>query len=75
MVVIGGAALGGGRGTIIGTVLGIFILRLIRNGIVLVGVPGLAYNIFIGAIILGICLLYTSPSPRDTERTRMPSSA
>ena len=24
---------------------------------------------------LKICLLYTSPSPRDTERSRMPSSA
>ena len=24
---------------------------------------------------LSICLLYTSPSPRDTERSRMPSSA
>ena len=24
---------------------------------------------------LRICLLYTSPSPRDTERPRMPSSA
>ena len=23
----------------------------------------------------GVCLLYTSPSPRDTERARMPSSA
>ena len=23
----------------------------------------------------GTCLLYTSPSPRDTERYRMPSSA
>ena len=23
----------------------------------------------------GVCLLYTSPSPRDTERSRMPSSA
>ena len=23
----------------------------------------------------GSCLLYTSPSPRDTERSRMPSSA
>ncbi|WP_460366233.1 hypothetical protein [Staphylococcus aureus] len=23
----------------------------------------------------GGCLLYTSPSPRDTERSRMPSSA
>lgn len=58
MVVIGGTALTGGRGTIIGTILGIFILRLMRNGIVLVGVPGLAYNIFIGAIILGMMALH-----------------
>ena len=52
MVVIGGTLLSGGRGTIIGTVLGTLILRVMRNGIILVGVPGLAYNIFIGAIIL-----------------------
>jgi simple sugar transport system permease protein len=52
MVVIGGTVLSGGRGTIIGTVLGVFILRTMRNGIVMVGVPGLAYNIFIGGIIL-----------------------
>ena len=25
--------------------------------------------------IIGICLLYTSPSPRDVEESRMPSSA
>ena len=25
--------------------------------------------------IYGICLLYTSPSPRDVEESRMPSSA
>ncbi|HEV7276294.1 MAG TPA: ABC transporter permease [Devosiaceae bacterium] len=59
MVVIGGTALMGGRGTIIGTVLGIFILRLMRNGIVMIGVPGLAYNIFIGAIILGMMALHS----------------
>ena len=29
----------------------------------------------LGATILATCLLYTSPSPRDTERSRMPSSA
>ena len=40
MVVIGGTALSGGRGTIIGTVIGVFILRLMRNGIVMIGVPG-----------------------------------
>jgi len=59
MVVIGGTALTGGRGTIIGTVLGVFILRMMRNGIVLVGVPGLAYNIFIGAIILMMMALHS----------------
>lgn len=59
MVVIGGTALTGGRGTIIGTVLGVFILRLMRNGIILIGVPGLAYNIFIGAIILGMMALHS----------------
>ena len=59
MVVIGGTALSGGRGTIIGTVLGIFILRVMRNGIVMIGVPGLAYNIFIGAIILGMMALHS----------------
>ena len=58
MVVIGGTALTGGRGTIIGTVIGVLILRLMRNGIVLVGVPGLAYNIFIGGIILGMMALH-----------------
>ncbi|HEY0792537.1 MAG TPA: ABC transporter permease [Chthoniobacterales bacterium] len=59
MVVIGGTALNGGRGTIIGTVLGVLILRMMRNGIVLIGVPGLAYNIFIGAIILGMMALHS----------------
>lgn len=59
MVVIGGTALNGGRGTIIGTVIGILILRFMRNGIVLIGVPGLAYNIFIGAIILGMMALHS----------------
>lgn len=59
MVVIGGTALTGGRGTVLGTVLGIFILRVMRNGIIMVGVPGLAYNIFIGAIILGMMALHS----------------
>jgi simple sugar transport system permease protein len=43
MSVVGGTSLFGGRGTIIGTVLGVILLRSIRNGIIVVGVPGLAY--------------------------------
>ena len=67
MVVIGGTALTGGRGTIIGTVIGVLILRLMRNGIVMIGVPGLAYNIFIGAIILGMMALHSWLDRRHQE--------
>jgi simple sugar transport system permease protein len=69
MVVIGGTVLTGGRGTIIGTVLGIFILRFMRNGIVLVGVPGLAYNIFIGGIILAMMVLHNRIERRTQAGT------
>jgi ribose transport system permease protein len=37
-VVIGGASLYGGRGTIIGTLIGVFIMVMIRNGLNLFGV-------------------------------------
>jgi simple sugar transport system permease protein len=69
MVVIGGTVLTGGRGTIVGTVLGVLILRLMRNGIVLIGVPGLAYNIFIGAIILGMMALHAGLERRHNTGT------
>ena len=52
MAVIGGNLLWGGRGTIPGTIIGIFLLRSIRNGIIVIGVPGMAYNIFVGLIII-----------------------
>jgi simple sugar transport system permease protein len=68
MVVLGGTALTGGRGTILGTVLGILILRVMRNGIVLIGVPSLAYNIFIGAIILGMMVCCIPGSNAGTTR-------
>jgi simple sugar transport system permease protein len=58
MVVVGGTALTGGRGTIFGTLIGALMLRAIRNGIVMIGVPGLAYNIFVGAIILAMLVLH-----------------
>ncbi|MEM6429019.1 MAG: ABC transporter permease [Deinococcota bacterium] len=68
MVVIGGTALMGGRGTIFGTVLGVFILRLMRNGINFTNVPALAYNIFIGAIILGMMAIHSSLERRHNLR-------
>ena len=36
---------------------------------------GTKFTIAISSAKGGVCLLYTSPSPRDRTRSRMPSSA
>ena len=43
-----------------------------------IGIAFVAFTVFIYALIGYLsrtCLLYTSPSPRDVEESRMPSSA
>ena len=37
--------------------------------------PGLGWWVYAGQVLYIPCLLYTSPSPRDRTRSRMPSSA
>jgi simple sugar transport system permease protein len=66
MCVVGGTSLYGGRGTIIGTVIGVILLRSIRNGIIVIGVPGLAYNMFVGLIILVAVILQAVAERRRT---------
>ena len=51
-VVIGGASLYGGRGSIIGTLLGVLIMVMIRNGLNLMGVSPFWQGSAIGAIII-----------------------
>jgi ribose transport system permease protein len=49
--VIGGASLAGGQGSVPGTLIGAFILALIRNGSVLLGINIFYQNVIIGLII------------------------
>jgi ribose transport system permease protein len=51
-VVIGGASLYGGRGSIIGTLMGVFIMVMIRNGMNLLGVSPFWQGTAIGSIII-----------------------
>ncbi len=52
-VVIGGASLSGGKGTVVGALLGVAILGLIRNGVSLFNVPVEIQYILIGVLLLG----------------------
>ena len=50
--VVGGARLGGGRGTLLGAILGIFLVAITENGLNLLGITPYAFKMIIGAIIL-----------------------
>lgn len=51
-VVLGGARLGGGRGSILGCFLGVALVAVAQNGLNLLGVSPYAFKMVVGAIIL-----------------------
>ena len=51
-VVIGGAALSGGRGTVRGTIIGAFVIGFLANGLVIVGVSPFWQQVVTGAVII-----------------------
>lgn len=51
-VVIGGTALSGGQGSILGTLVGALILGTLRNGLSILNVPGFYQQIIIGVVII-----------------------
>ena len=56
-VIIGGASLSGGRGTVLGTLIGAFFLSLLSNGLSLLGVGAFAQLIFVGLVTIGAVAL------------------
>ncbi|MDI6849454.1 MAG: ABC transporter permease [Candidatus Saccharicenans sp.] len=56
-VVIGGGSLSGGEGSILGTLVGVFIMAFLRNGCTMMGWPNYFQEIIIGAIIIAAVTL------------------
>jgi simple sugar transport system permease protein len=67
-VVVGGTALTGGRGSILGTLLGIMVISLIGNGLVLMGINSYLQPVVSGVIIVAAVLLNIMASRYGARR-------
>lgn len=51
-VILGGARITGGTGSVLGTVIGVFLVTVVNNVLVLVGIPSTWQRVVVGAFIL-----------------------
>lgn len=56
-VIVGGTAMSGGEGTVVGTLLGALILQIISNGLVLLNVNIYWQTVVAGILIIAVCAL------------------
>jgi ribose transport system permease protein len=56
-VIIGGTRLGGGEGSIVGTLLGVLLIGVVRQGLVLLGVTPFWQTTLIGAVVVAAALI------------------
>jgi ribose transport system permease protein len=56
-VVVGGTSLSGGTGKILGTLIGVFVISVIQNGMNLLGIESYAQQVVLGLVILIAVLL------------------
>ncbi|MDO5641462.1 MAG: ABC transporter permease [Paracoccus sp. (in: a-proteobacteria)] len=68
-VVIGGAALTGGRGTVRGTMLGAFVIGFLSDGLVIIGVSSYWQTVFTGAVIVLAVLMNSLQYGRGAGRS------
>lgn len=56
-VILGGASLAGGRGTVVGTLIAVAILGVLQNGFALLGMSSFAQQVALGALLILAVLL------------------
>ena len=69
-VVLGGASILGGRGSVLGAVLGVLLIAVIRNSLILMGVPGTWQRAAVGVLlVLGVSIQALGARRRARRRT------
>ena len=70
-VVLGGASLAGGRGTVLGTFLGVMLLAIVQNGMTLMKVPAVWYDVFVGLVIIVSVGFSSYKQKKDAKSTKI----
>ena len=65
-VLLGGTSFMGGRGTIIGTILGILILKIIDNGIILMRIPQ-EFQLIVPGVILILAVYFDGIRRKNSD--------
>ena len=65
-VIVGGTSMAGGSGTMVGTLIGVFIMSVLKNGLPACGLQAPWQNFFTGIVVIGAVLL-------DIQRTKAAS--
>lgn len=70
-VILGGAAIFGGRGSVVGTVLGVLLIQVIKNSLLLVGVPSAWLRTAVGILLVVGIGIQAIAARRDSRRRRV----
>jgi sugar transport system permease protein len=70
-VVVGGTSLSGGRGSVIGTLLGVLAITVIGDGLVLYGINSFVQDIVRGVVIVIAVLLNVAATRRSGQAAHL----
>lgn len=67
-VVLGGASILGGRGSVLGTVIGVLLISVIKNSLILMGVPGTWQRAAVGILLIAGVSIQALSARRKSRR-------
>ena len=73
--IIGGASFTGGKGTMIGTMLGCLIIAVLRNGFALLSIDSAVQNMVLGLVIILAVLMDVMRQASEAKRRRLAAAA